>query len=63
MQNAGNCRYQLVYASGQQHALPSREERVSAVQALLFAVSKLSDKPGSTLRTPGVAVWDAAASR
>eukprot|EP00967_Tisochrysis_lutea_P003019 scaffold3652_cov15-Tisochrysis_lutea.AAC.1 len=56
-------KYQLVYACGSQAALPSREERVAAIQACLCAVSKLTDMPESILHTPSVAIWTARESR
>jgi hypothetical protein len=56
-------RYQLVYAVGDVTVLPSREERVAAVQALLQALNQLvlqaAKKPSSfpDLTAPGVARW------
>jgi len=55
-------RYQLVYACGSPVELPSQAERVAAIQALLCAVSELSDTH-SVLHTPGVAVWSSVESR
>lgn len=55
--------FQIVYAVGMQTALPSREQRVAAAQALLRVASRMADTPSSVLSKPGVAVWKHAQSR
>jgi hypothetical protein len=61
------CRFQLVYACGSRQPLFARPERVSAVQALLHALSQLADQEGAArcpeLHGEGVAVWPPAAER
>jgi hypothetical protein len=58
-------RYQLVYAVGDVTVLPSRDERVAVVQALLQALNQLvlaaAEDSGSCpeLTAPGVARWSA----
>lgn len=62
-------RYQLVYAVGDVTVLPSREERVAVVQALLQALNLLVRKAGEDpsscpeLTAPGVARWSTSRSR
>jgi hypothetical protein len=56
------CRLQLVYAWGSPMALPARLERVVAAQAVLTAMSALTDE-GYGLLGSSVAVWQAAPLR
>lgn len=57
-------RFELVYACGDRQPLSARQERVSAMQALLHVLTLLADSGASScpeLHQEGVAVWTPAA--
>ena len=57
-------RYQLVYACGAPVALPTRAERVGAVEAMLRLVSRMVDQGTSTdMCNDKVAKWQPVSKR